>query len=119
MKRLVVIALSVFALCVGQAIGVQAQGKAKSKTTSGIVKAVSGNALTVTAADGKDVTFTIDSSTKFVGRGLGTKSKAGTLTATDAVGAGDKVSVAYHDMGGTMHAASVRVTSKAAAATKK
>ena len=35
--------------------------------------------------------------------------------ATEAVGPSDQVSVTYHDMGGTMHAASVRVTAKAGA----
>ena len=33
------------------------------------------------------------------------------MMASDAVHEGDMVSVSYHDMGGTMHAASVRVTS--------
>src|SRR5438094_621802 len=85
MKRLLVVALSVSALCLAPAVGVQAQGKAKSMTASGTVKAVSGSSLTVTAAGGKDMTFTVDNSTKFVGKGLGTKAKAGNLTATDAV----------------------------------
>ena len=35
----------------------------------------------------------------------------GAIAATDAVHDGDMVSVSYHDMSGTMHAASVRVTS--------
>jgi hypothetical protein len=110
MKRLLVVALSVFAIAVAQ-VGIQAQGKAMS--ASGTVKSVSGSSLVVTAK-GKDMTFAVDGSTKFVGKGLGTKSKAGAMTATDAVHEGDHVSVSYHDMGGTMHAASVRVTSKGA-----
>ena len=119
MKRLL-IALSVFALCGAPAAAAQAQGKAKTMTASGTVKAVSGNSLTVTAAGGKDMTFTVDNSTKFVGKGLGTKSKAGNLTATDAVAMGDRVSVTYHDMGGgTMHAANVRVVSKGTVTPKK
>ena len=83
----------------------------KSMTASGTVKSVSGSQLVVTGG-GKDWTFAVDNATKFVGKGLGTKSKAGAMTATDAVHEGDHVSVTYHDMGGTMHAASVRVTSK-------
>ncbi|HEV8347477.1 MAG TPA: hypothetical protein VGQ16_12935 [Vicinamibacterales bacterium] len=118
MKRLLIVALAVAALCVGQAVGLEAQGKAKTATASGTVKSVSGTSLTITAAGGKDMTFTIDSSTKFVGRGLGTKAKAGPITATDAVAANDKVRVTYHDMGGTLHAASVNITSKGTA-TKK
>lgn len=124
MKRLIMIALAVGALCAGQAVGLEAQGKAKpmaagkTMTANGTVKAVSGNSLTVTA-DGKDWNFTIDGSTKFVAKGLGTKAKAGPVSATDAVGMGDKVRVTYHDMGGTMHAASVTVTGKAAMGAKK
>jgi hypothetical protein len=111
MRRLIV-ALSVLGLCVAaQPIAVHAQ-KAKTMTASGPVKAVSGTSLTVTSG-GKDMTFTIDGSTKFVGKGLSTKSAAGKITAADAVGVGDRVSVSYHDMGGTLHAANVRITSKA------
>jgi hypothetical protein len=115
MKQLVFVALTVFGLCaVAQPVALQAQAKAaKAMTASGMVKSVSATSLTVSSG-GKDMTFTIDSSTKFVGKGLGTKSQAkgGKMTASDAVAANDTVSVSYHDMGGTMHAASVRVTAK-------
>jgi hypothetical protein len=123
MKRLLV-ALSVLALCAAQP-GLQAlaagQAPAKSKTMNmtGTVKSVSGNSLVVSDSAGKDVTFTVDGSTKFVGKGLGTKAKSGKLTATDAVAASDHVRVAYHDMGGTMHAATVNVVSKGTAAAPK
>jgi hypothetical protein len=109
---LMIVALAIAALCVGQAAGLNAQAKAKTMNATGTVKAVTGNSLTVTSA-GKDMTFTIDNSTKFVGKGLGTKAKAGPVTATDAVAMGDKVRVTYHDMGGTLHAANVSVTAKA------
>jgi len=115
MKRLLMIALAVVALCVGQAASLDAQAKAKTMSAAGTVKAVTGTSLTVTAAGGKDMTFTVDNTTKFVGKGLGTKAKAGPLTATDAVAMGDKVRVTYHDMGGTLHAANVSVTAKATA----
>jgi len=111
MKRLLVVALAVFAISVAQ-VGMQAQAKAMS--ASGVVKSVSGSSLVVTAK-AKDMTFAVDGSTKFVGKGLGTKSKAGSLTAAEAVHEGDRVTVSYHDMGGTMHAATVRVIAKAAA----
>ena len=117
MKRLLMIALAVAALCAGQAVGLEAQAKAKTMNASGTVKDVSGSSMTVTVA-GKDMDFTIDGSTKFVAKGLGTKAKAGPVSATDAVGMGDRVRVAYHDMGGTMHAATVTVTGKAAGAKK-
>ena len=113
MKRLVMIAVAIAALCVGQAVGLDAQAKPKAMNASGTVKAATGNSLTVTAAGGKDMTFTIDSTTKFVGKGLSTKAKAGPITATDAVATGDKVRVTYHDMGGTLHAANVSITAKA------
>jgi hypothetical protein len=116
MKRLLIVALAVGALFVGQAASLDAQApaaKAKTMTASGTVKAVTGNSLTVTAAGNKDMTFTVDNTTKFVGKGLSTKSKSGPITATDAVGTGDKVRVTYHDMGGTLHAANVSIQMKA------
>ena len=117
MKRLLIVALAIGALFVGQVASVNAQApaaKAKTMTASGTVKAVTGNSLTVTA-NGKDMTFTVDNTTKFVGKSLSTKSKAGPITATDAVANGDKVRVTYHDQGGTLHAANVSITMKAAA----
>jgi len=118
MKRLLIVALAVGALFVGQIAGLDAQApaaKAKTMTANGTVKAVTGNSLTVTA-NGKDMTFSVDKDTKFVGKGLGTKAKAGPVTATDAVGNGDKVRVTYHDMGGTLHAANVSIQMKATVA---
>ena len=116
MKHFTIVVLSAFALCLAaQPIVVQAQAKkasaGKSMSASGTVKSVSGNSLVVSAG-GKDMTFTLDSATKFTGKGLSTKTKAagGTIAATEAVHEGDMVSVSYHDMSGTMHAASVRVT---------
>jgi len=118
MKRLLIVALAVAALCVGQAVGLDAQGKTKTMTASGTVTAVTGNSLSIKAAGGKDMTFTVDNTTKFVGKGLSTKSKAGPITATDAVAMNDKVRVTYHDMGGTMHAANVSITMKGTAGKK-
>ena len=123
MKRLMLVALAVLALCVAaQPVTVHAQAKkaaaGKTMSASGTVKSVSGTSLVVSAS-GKDMTFTIDGSTKFVGKGLGTKAKAGPVTSTDAVHEGDHVSVSYHDMGGTMHAASVHVAGSGKPTTKK
>ena len=58
--------------------------------------------------------FAVDSSTKVVAKGASTKSaaQAGKLMITDAVKAGDKVTVSYHEMDGKMHASEVRVTGK-------
>ena len=46
------------------------------------------------------------------GRGV---QRAAHVMATDAVSANDVVRVTYHDMGGTLHAATVRVTAKGGA----
>jgi predicted transcriptional regulator len=116
MKHFTIVALSVLALCVAaQPVALHAQAKGKTMTASGTVKSVSGTSLVVTGA-GKDWTFTMDNTTKFVGKGLSTKSKGAPMAATDAVHEGDKVTVSYHDMAGTMHASNVRIT---AAAMKK
>ena len=121
MKQLVLVALTVFGLCaVAQPVALDAQAKkapAKALMASGRVKSVSNTALTISSR-GKDLTFTIDGSTEFIGKGLGTKSEAkrGKVTATDLVGENDTVSVTYHDMGGTMHAAKVRLLAKSPAA---
>lgn len=86
-----------------------------AKTTTGTVKEVSASSLTITSA-GKDMTFTVDDKTSAIGKGLGTATKAtgGKAPITELVEAGDKVSVTYHDMEGTLHAATIRVTQKAA-----
>ena len=110
MKRVLILAFSVLALCASQA-GLQAQGK--TMHAAGTVKMVSDSSLMVTAAGGKEMTFTMDATTKFKGKGLGTKSATGKLTPSGAVAMGDRVMVDYHDMSGTMHAAMVSVTAKA------
>lgn|SRR5262249_3095852 len=115
MKHFMLVALSVLALSIAAApVAVHAQAKAKTMSASGTVKSVTGNQLVVTGG-GKDMTFMLDGSTKFTGKGLSTKSGGKPIAATDAVHEGDKVTVSYHDMNGSMHAASVRIT----AATKK
>jgi len=82
-------------------------------SAAGTVKSVSSSALVVAAKDGRELTFVLDDSTKFVGKGVGDRSKAGRVAATDVIGEGDAVSVAYHDMGSMLHAATVRITGKA------
>jgi len=98
----------------GEAGGGVMADKPASKTATGTVKSVSGNSLTISDA-GKDMTFTVDKDTKVIGKGMGTKGAptGGKLAITDALSSGDNVSVTYHDMGGTLHAATVRVTPKA------
>ena len=94
--------------------------EAASKTSNGTVKSVAATSLSISGTAGGgatfDQTFVIDAKTKVVGRGAGTAAaaKGGKTAITDLVAAGDKVTVHFHDMGGTLHAAEVRVTAKAA-----
>lgn len=122
MRQFMLVALSVLGLSiVAHPVAIQAQAKAKAgktMTARGTVKSVSGSSLVVSGG-GKDMTFTVDNTTAFTGKGLTTKSKGGTLAASDAVHEGDMVAVSYHDMNGTMHASSVRITSSKAMPAKK
>jgi hypothetical protein len=86
----------------------------KTMSASGTVKSVSADSLVVTDKSGKEWTFAVDSSTNIVAKGAShmtaeKKAEGKPVTLTDAVKEGEKVSVKYHEMGGKMHAASVRV----------
>ena len=114
MTRTIIVALSVLGLSIAaQPAAVHAQkAGAKAMTAAGTVKSVTTASLTIVSG-GKDLTFTIDGTTRFVAKGVSTKSAKGKIMATDAVAINDQVRVTYHDMGGgAMHAASVRVTEK-------
>jgi hypothetical protein len=92
---------------------------AAPKTSSGTVKSVTATSMSISGSAGGgatfDQTFTIDAKTKVIGRGAGTAAaaKGGKTAITDLVATGDKVTVHFHDMSGTLHAAEVRVTAKA------
>ncbi len=94
--------------------------EAASKSSNGTVKSVTATSLSISGSSGGgatfDQTFTIDSKTKVVARGAGTATRktGGKGAITDLVAMGDKVSVSFHDMVGTLHASEVRVTAKAA-----
>ena len=93
-----------------------AQEKPKNQLLpNALVKSVSASSLTVTAKD-KDTTFDVDTKTQVVGKGIGTKSRAagGKVTIVDLLKAGDRVTVTYQDMSGTMRASKLEVTSAAA-----
>ena len=78
--------------------------------------------MTISGSSGSGATFTqtftIDGTTKVIGKGAGTASAAagGKTVVTELVGTGDTVSVTYHTAGNTLHAAEIRVTNKGAAA---
>ena len=112
MKRTLVAAVAVAVMCAVQFVAVSAQSKAKTMTATGTVKSIAADSLAITVGS-KDMTFGIDSSTKFVGKGLSTKSGGAPMKPADAVAAGDRVRVAYHDQSGKLHAATVTVTNKA------
>jgi hypothetical protein len=117
MKRTLVVAIALLALPAA-AWPSLAWGQSKPSNqllANATVKSVSATSVTVTA-NGKDTTFTVDSKTNVVGRGIGTKSRAkgGKPTIPDLLKEGDRVTVTYHDAGGTMHASKIEVSSKSA-----
>ena len=114
MKRLASLTVALLLVVGGIAA---AQGAAASKKTMnarGVVKSVSESSLVITS-NNKDMTFDIDTTTRVIGKGLGTKNEAAKsagkkLMITDTVHDKDNVQVSYHDMGGgKLHAAEVRV----------
>jgi hypothetical protein len=114
MIRTLLAALSILGLSLAaQPAAAPAQkAAAKAATAAGTVTSVTTEALTISSS-GKDMTFKIDGTTKFVGKGLSTMSARNKIMATDVLGANDTVRVTYHDTGGgVLHAASVRVTHK-------
>jgi hypothetical protein len=118
MKKIVSFALGL--LLTGLVGGSFAAEKPKTMTAQGKVTAATNDSLTI--EDGsKTLTFTVDGSTKLLGKGLGTmmrekKAKGETFTFTDGVAADDMVRVAYHDVDGKLHAAQVTVVQKHLAA---
>src|SRR5437899_360784 len=76
-----------------------------ARTSTGAVRTVAANSLTIKGASGRDMTFAVDANTHLIARGAGTKAAAGggRLMMTDSVKTGDRVSITYRDMGSTMH----------------
>jgi hypothetical protein len=94
----------------------------KTMTAMGTVSAVAADSLTVKAKDG-EMTFAVDSKTAVTSHGASHKSaemkgENKPTQITDFVKVGDEVSVKYHDMGTTKHAASVTVKGGGAAPKK-
>lgn len=95
-----------------------AEEKPKSMTASGTVTSMTGSSLTVKTSAGES-TFAVDSKTKIVGTGLGTKATEAAAAGKkqvlgDTVGVGDAVSITYHEVAGAKQASEVRVRTKAA-----
>ena len=103
----------------GASAGAGAARENAPKTMSGTVTSVSPAQMMIAGSAGlsSTFTFTIDGSTKVIGRGAGTAAAAagGKTAITDLVSRGDTVSVSYHQKGNSLHAAEIRVTNKGAA----
>lgn len=88
----------------------------KAMTADGTVSAVADDSITIKSGD-QEWTFTVDEKTKVIGTGAGTmaremKAKGEKTTLTSFVSTGGMVTVTYHDMGATKHAAEIKVTRK-------
>ena len=121
MKRLMML----FVAVVLAAAPAFAQAKAASKTMSatGKVSAVTADSVTVKGKDG-EWTFGVDKGTTVVAKGgshkmAAMKADKKPTVITEFVSVGDDVSVKYHDMGATKHAATVTVKAASAPPAKK
>jgi hypothetical protein len=99
------------------AVSSAGEDPAAATTSNGTVDAVSATSMTISGSTGPakfNQTFTIDSDTKVIGKGVGTATKGAKVVITDLVGKGDQVGVSYRMAGTELHATEVRVTMKAA-----
>ena len=93
-------------------------GSARTESAAGLVEAVSAASLTISGASGGGdtfkQTFVIDTNTRVVGQGATTMdaAKAGHMTATDFLKAGDRVTVTYRRAGTALRATEVRVSDR-------
>lgn len=126
MRRLFVFCVA--GLFVMAPVYAMAQGASASKpaatkkvmSASGTVSAVTASSITVKGKT-TEWTFAVDNDTKVTGPGASHKTDAlkdqkKPAVITEYVNVGDMVTVKYHDMGDTKHAADVRVTKSKPAA---
>jgi len=91
-----------------------------SMRSSGVVKSMGGDWITIHGNSGSgatfDQTFKIDGSTKVFKKGAGTAAaaKGGKAPLAEVIVSGDRVSVGYHKLGDALLASDVSVTMKAA-----
>jgi len=122
MKKFLFVVVAIVALSFASSVSAQTKS-ASAGPAKGVVTAVAADSVTINAAGGKSMTFSVDAKTAVIGRGAGTATKeakkegAKGAKLADVVKAGDEVEVKYADAGGKMVASEVRVT-KAAAAKK-
>jgi hypothetical protein len=116
MKRLLILSLGVLLLAApafAQAKAADKPAAGKTMTATGKVTAVAADSVSVKGKDA-EWTFAVDKATTVVAKGASHKMAAMTAdhkpaVITEFVKAGDDVSVKYHDMGATKHAATVTV----------
>ena len=102
----------------GVGTGGAAVQTASDMRSSGIVKAIAGDSITIVGASGGGGSFTqtfvVNSATRVVGKGAGTATAAngGRVPFADLIAAGDRVSVSYRKVGNALQASDVRVTMK-------
>ena len=112
MRRLLgVLAVALLAVAIPAHAQDKKEKPGKTMTAVGEVTAVSASTVTVKGKDG-EWTFNVDKDTEFLGKGFSTKSakmksEGKATTAPDFVKSGDRITVKYHDMGSSKHAASV------------
>ena len=88
-------------------------------TSNGTVRSFADNALTISGQSGGSATFEqtfiVDAKTKVIGKGFSTAARktGGRLPANELISSGDTVAVSYDKMGSALHAANIRVVSKA------
>jgi len=122
-RRLLGVLVGTLALVVAPALayaqgakgGDKAAATPKAQSATGAVTAVAPDSLSVKGKTA-DWTFTIDKATTVTAKGathksLANKADGKASVLTDFVKVGDQVTVTYHDMGATKHAATIRVTS--------
>ena len=91
-----------------------------TQTARGTVTAIGADSLTVSAGD-RQLTFLVDAKTVVTATGAGTANRAATASGkagpklAEVLKVGEAVEVTYHDLSGTLHAASVRRTRSAGA----
>ena len=93
MKRSLVCVLSILALALSAPVMAQSEQSASGKVVS-----ITSNQLVISTADGKQITFMMDNNTN----------------RPSSLAQGSSVTVRYHDMSGTFHAANVAATGTSA-----
>lgn len=113
----VLLVISVPAIVLADRHGATTQDKGKTIDAMGVVSAVALESLTV-KGKAAEWTFTVDKETTVVVKGatrknLELKAEGKSPRLTDFVSVKDEVTVSYHDLGATKHAATIRVTRSA------